>query len=1088
MRAKHRSMLFTALTVGLCTLVFVIFFTSITSATMREHAEAFQPSASEEDAAITLVQVAGGFNAPIQVSHAGDGSNRMFVVEQQGRILIIQDGTVLSQVFLDIRSLVDYGGEKGLLGLAFHPDYKSNGYFYVNYSRQADGATVIARYQASPASSNSADPNSATILLVVPQPYVNHNGGQLLFSPIDGYLYIGMGDGGSAGDPQDNGQNINTLLGAMLRIDVDSGVPYAIPSDNPYVGKAGLDEIWATGLRNPWRFSFDRLNGDLYIADVGQNLWEEVDFQAASTPGGLNFGWRCKEGQHEYNFSGACQTADFTDPIAEYNHTEGRSITGGFVYRGADYPSLYGQYFYADYVTGKIWTVSQSSSDPITWTAPQLMLETGMNISAFGEDESGELYVVAISQRTVYQLVDVNGPVPNLVSSRKRPSSVSADPNDVITYTITLVNTGGLSSTPVYVTDTIPHGLAYVPGSFQASSGTTDDNTSLPSLLWQGNLADAPIMVLTYQVLVTGGVTGSIVNEARVVSPAILPLTLAGSLFVPRSLLNTTPKDFMIPGTQPGTLDIPIQPSIDCDVCHSAPIYDAWRGSMMSQAGRDPVFWAAVSVANVDAPESGELCLRCHMTTGWFEDRSHPSDGSGLTQNDIINGVACNMCHRMVDPIPSTSDETTALDLAIRDALTMTVPSGYAGSAAIIIDPDDNRRGPFSFASDIDYHSTYQTDFLNQDSNAVTRSRLCGSCHNVDNPVLSWDEARGQYWPNDEDSPAQNFDGTALFPVERTYDEWLYSQYARGGVFAPQFAGAKSDGIVSACQDCHLARLSGYATDTAFNPILRDCETNGCLPEHGMAGGNTWVPQLLREPTWRLDAIADSLHLQDTVNRAQDMLRKAATMTVTLTPSGTTKIATVQVTNQTGHKLPTGYPEGRQMWLHVQAFNGANQVVYESGVYDFNAGQLNRDADVKVYEVKQGMTPEFAALLNQPVGESFHFVLSNVVVKDNRIPPRGYQESNYDRPGLRPVGVTYADGQHWDETTYTLPASAERVLVTLYYQTASREYIDFLTRLGGVDGLALGDMWEKSKSPPVIMTQAWVPSYVFYLPVILRSQ
>lgn len=1042
---------------------------------------------AETAVAINLIQVESGFSAPVQVTHAGDASDRLFVVEQPGRIRVIQNGGVLPQPYLDISALVGYGGEKGLLGLAFHPQFATNGYFYVNYTRQGDGATVIARYQAVPPSSNSVDPASGTILLVVLQPYANHNGGQLLFSPVDGYLYIGMGDGGSGGDPQNNAQNINNLLGAMLRIDVDKGLPYGVPVDNPYVGKAGLDELWAIGLRNPWRFSFDRLTGDLYIADVGQNLWEEVDYQAGGTPGGLNFGWRCMEGTHPYDFSGACPTAGLTGPIAEYSHAEGRSISGGFVYRGVNYPALYGTYFYADYVTGKVWALKKLTANPVTWSTPVVMLETGMNISAFGEDESGELYVVSMSQGAIFQLADANGPVPNLVTSRKAPSSLSADPGALITYTITLNNIGGTPTVPLFMTDTIPGGLTYVPGSLQATSGTIDAS-SAPSLLWYGLFSDAPVVTLRYQVRVTGEITGSIVNAAYVTSPAMQPLILTASLSVPRSLLVTTAKDFVMPGTQPGTLHIDLQPSVDCDSCHSAPIYDRWRGSMMSQAGRDPVFWSALAVANVDAPEAGELCLRCHMPTGWYAGRSHPSDGSALNQNDIANGVPCNLCHRMVDNIPSTTDETSTIDLAIRSALTLTFPLDYTGGAAIILDPDDNRRGPFSFNPDLPYHTAYQSDFLNQDSDAVNRARLCGSCHNVDNPVLQWDAVRGQYWPNTADTPAQTFDGTALFPVERTYDEWLYSQYAREGVLAPQFAGAKSDGIVSACQDCHLPRQAGYATDAAFNPVWRDCGANGCLPEHGMAGGNTWVPQLLQSSSWRLDAVPDSSYLDETTQRAHDMLRKAATMTVTLTPSGTGKIAAVRVTNQSGHKLPTGYPEGRQMWLRLQAFNSTNQLVYESGAYDVNTGSLLRDSDIKVYEVQQGMTPQLAAFLGQPAGKSFHFVLNNTVVKDNRIPPRGVQQLDYDRPGLRPVGAVYADGQHWDETLFTVPASTERVLVTLYYQTASKEYIDFLRGLGGVDGLALGALWDGSKSPPVIMAQAWTPDYVFYMPVCMRNK
>ncbi|MDF1515083.1 MAG: PQQ-dependent sugar dehydrogenase, partial [Anaerolineae bacterium] len=1040
------------------------------------------PTASDSSAnavAISLVQIAHGFNAPVQVTHAGDESGRLFVVEQSGRIVIIQNDVVLPQPFLDLRHLVDYGGEKGLLGLAFHLQYKQNGYFYVNYTRIGDGATVIARYQALPSSNNQADANSAAVLLVIPQPYSNHNGGQLQFSPLDGYLYIGMGDGGSGGDPLDHGQNINTLLGALLRIDVDQSQSYRIPPDNPFVNQPGLDEIWSIGLRNPWRFSFDRLNGDLYIGDVGQNLWEEVDFQAGGTPGGLNYGWRCKEGFHTYNFSSSCASLTLVDPIAEYSHTEGRSITGGYVYRGANYPAMQGRYFYADYVTGKIWNLWKTSENPLTWSPPSLMLETGMDISAFGEDESGELYVVSISQGAIYQVVDATGPVPNFRSSRKSASSISADAGETVTYTIALINTGGLPNGGLWVTDTIPPGLSYIPGTLSSPFGFVND-ASAPLLTWQADISDAPVLTLTYQVQVTGAITGSLVNTAQVSSSLIHSFALSASLFTPRSQVHSTINDFRVPGTQPGMLSVPVQPSADCDICHSASIYDAWRGSMMSQSGRDPLFWAAVATANVDAPESGELCLRCHLSTGWLAGRSHPSDGSAFIPSDISNGVACHLCHRLVDSNPGAGDALAVTDLNIRNALTLTVPIDYTGSAALIVDPNDNRRGPFSFSQDLPYHTAYQTDYFAQDNDAITRSRLCGSCHNVDNPVLEWDTNRAQYWPNTMDSPASDFDGVSLFPVERTFDEWLYSQYAQGGVYAPQFAGMKNDGIVAACQDCHMPRASGLAADAAFNPIFRACGVSNCLPEHTLTGANTWIPRLLKESAWRLDAIADSQYLDGTLSDTAYMLRRAATMTVTLTQNGPGKQATVRVTNQSGHKLPTGYPEGRQMWLHIQAFDGNDQLVYASGSYDFTAGQLLRDPDVKVYEVKQGITPELAAFLNQPAGESFHFVLNNTVMKDNRIPPRGYLVTTYDKPGLRPVAASYGDGQYWDDTIYNVPVSTQRVLVTLYYQTASAEYIDFLNTTGGVDGLALKALWDGSRSPPVVVAQSWTPDYVTF--------
>jgi hypothetical protein len=507
---------------------------------------------------------------------------------------------------------------------------------------------------------------------------------------------------------------------------------------------------------------------------------------------------------------------------------------------------------------------------------------------------------------------------------------------------------------------------------------------------------------------------------------------------------------------------------------------------MMSQAGRDPLMWAALATANAGAPNSGEYCLRCHTPRGWLEGRSHPASGTALQLADLSNGIACNLCHRLVDPVPPTMDEAAEIDVAIRDALTATIPFGYVGSAALIVDPDDNRRGPFSFNLSLPYHTAYQTDVFLQTGDSVTRSRHCGTCHNVDNPTLSWDEGRGQYWPNPTDNPV-DAGSDQLFPVERTYDEWLFSQYARGGVYAPQFAGSKPDGIVRSCQDCHLPRSTGTAADAAFNPTYRDCQTTGCLPAHIMVGGNTWIPQILQDPGWRLNAAGEDAYLHNTMLQTQKMLRKAATLTVTLAASDTVKVATVRVTNQTGHKLPTGYPEGRQMWLNLKAFDEDGNLLYESGAYDPATGQLLQDADFKVYEIRQGLTPELAALLKKPAGDSFHFVLNNTVVKDNRIPPRGYRQRLFDQPGLRPVGVTYADEQYWDDTVYILPLETARVFVTLCYQTASKEYIDFLRVNGGVDGLALSSLWESLKSPPELIAQAWLPSYDTHLPLVVRQ-
>jgi hypothetical protein len=453
---------------------------------------------------------------------------------------------------------------------------------------------------------------------------------------------------------------------------------------------------------------------------------------------------------------------------------------------------------------------------------------------------------------------------------------------------------------------------------------------------------------------------------------------------------------------------------------------------------------------------------------------------------DLSSGVACALCHRAVDPVPSTSDEAVALDEAIRTGLSDPVPQDFSGSGALIVDPDDNRRGPFSFNNELPYHAAYQTDFLSQTGEAITRSRLCGSCHNVYNPVLSWDDGRGQYWPNQMDTPAPEFSKDALFPIETTFDEWLYSDFADSGVYAPEFAGAKADGIVRTCQDCHMARATGYATDESFTPIYRDCETTGCLPEHTLVGGNTWVPELLQNPLWRLSAENESVYLDATIQQAKGMLRKAATLTVTLTTSEIEKVATVRVTNQTGHKLPTGYPEGRQMWLNLRAFNASGQLIFESGAYNTQTGELIRDADIKVYEAKQGITPELASVLGLLPGESFHFVLNNTVIKDNRIPPQGFSQALYDQPGLRPVGATYLDGQYWDDTQYTLPPETDRVIARLYYQTSSKEYINFLQSNGGVDGLTLGQLWAQSKSPPEVMVQAHSGNFIYFYPIILK--
>lgn len=377
---------------------------------------------------IALVRRTSGLSKPVHITHAGDGSGRVFVVEQEGRIRIIKDGALLSTPFLDIRSRVQCCGETGLLSVAFPPNYAQKGYFYVSYTAPTsdpdEPRSVVARYFVT-SNPDRADDGREQRILTVDQPYSNHNGGQIAFGPRDGYLYIGLGDGGSSNDPENRAQNPNTLLGKLLRLDVEATAPlpglsrrgylpaisgigagpalaYRIPPDNPFVGRSGYRaEIWAMGLRNPWRFSFDRTTSDLYIADVGQSAYEEINYQPASSGGGANYGWRIREGQHcNAAISSTCGTAGLTDPVAEYGRSQGQSVTGGFVYRGAQYAALNGIYFYGDYLSGRLWGLRREDG---VWVDQQLT-DAGFTISSFGESQAGELFLTDYLGGHIYQL------------------------------------------------------------------------------------------------------------------------------------------------------------------------------------------------------------------------------------------------------------------------------------------------------------------------------------------------------------------------------------------------------------------------------------------------------------------------------------------------------------------------------------------------------------------------------------------------------------------------------------------------------------------------------------------------------------
>jgi glucose/arabinose dehydrogenase len=343
--------------------------------------------------------IADGLVQPIGITNAGDGSNRLFVLEQSGSIRVIQGNELLPEPFLNITDRVSCCGERGLLGLAFHPQYTENGLFFINYT-DLDGNTVIARFQASD-EVNRATSGSEIKLLTVEQPFPNHNGGGMAFGP-DGYLYIGLGDGGSGGDPLGNAQNKNVFLGKILRINVDQGDLYGIPPDNPFIQDDGAPEVWFYGLRNPWRLSFDQLTGDLFIGDVGQSSWEEIDYIPAGNPGGLNFGWNYLEGTHPYASSAAPDEVMLTGPVAEYGHDQGISVIGGVVYRGEQLPAWQGIYFYGDYGSGFIWGLLPAADG--SWQ-DRVLFHTSSSITAFGEDISGEVYYVSY-QGGVYQLVE----------------------------------------------------------------------------------------------------------------------------------------------------------------------------------------------------------------------------------------------------------------------------------------------------------------------------------------------------------------------------------------------------------------------------------------------------------------------------------------------------------------------------------------------------------------------------------------------------------------------------------------------------------------------------------------------------------
>jgi len=519
------------------------------------------------------------------------------------------------------------------------------------------------------------------------------------------------------------------------------------------------------------------------------------------------------------------------------------------------------------------------------------------------------------------------------------------------------------------------------------------------------------------------------------------PFTIASP---PGGLVPSTLRDFDQPGSQPLEAGI-LNPPAACAVCHgnynpAVEPYFNWEGSMMAQASRDPLFEACLVIANQDAPDSGDLCLRCHLPRGWLQGRSVPTDGSQMLPSDAF-GVACDHCHRLVDPIYSTGNPVEDVNILAN----LSNPPSEFGTGMFVVDPTGARRGPFVDADS--GHPILVSPFHRE-------AALCGTCHDVSNPAFERD-INGDYVPNAFDAPATDFSPHKLGPVERTYSEWLHSAYnTPGGVYAPQFGGNKS--YVATCQDCHLRDVTGQGCN--LNPPVRTD-----LPLHDMTGGSTWLPNLLPA---MFPGEVDPAAIAAGVERARYMLQNAASLNLLQIGGG----LRVTVTNETGHKLPSGYPEGRRLWLNVRFYDQEQGLVGESGAYDAATGVLSHDAAAKIYEVE----PATQGIPGLPDGSLFHFVLNSVVLKDNRIPPRGFTNAAYAAFGGAPVGATYADGQYWDHTLYSIPPTAASVEVTLYYQSTSKEYVEFLRdeNFTNSTGQDLYDLWAANgKCPPELMAQ-----------------
>lgn len=678
------------------------------------------------------------------------------------------------------------------------------------------------------------------------------------------------------------------------------------------------------------------------------------------------------------------------------------------------------------------------------------------------------------SRTEVTNLTFVNTPTfPGLT-----PANVGSVSNVPVLAELTpyLVPSTGVDTQPPVVNVTAPDGgESWGGGSARAITWTATDNVGVASVsvywrdaasaLWTPialNIANSGTRTWFVPNMPTGAARVLVVawdaqgNSGRDSSAAVFTVTAITGGTAP-----TTLRDFDMPGTQPLQVGA-IEPSSTCIACHGG--YDPanepgrlFKGSMMAQAGRDPLFFACLAIAEQDAPSSGDMCIRCHSMQGWAAGRSQPTDGSQLLAADR-DGVNCDLCHRMADPIYKPGVSPAEDSGVIAGLLPAHTPTNYS-NGQMVLDPQARRRGPFS--DTVAPHQVLTSPFHQS-------GEFCGTCHDVSNPVFNR-TGPADYAPGPLDQMAASLHSGDVMPLERTYSEWKNSAYP-AGVYAPEFAGNRPDGTVRTCQDCHMPDAAAKGCNDPLAPVRQD------LPRHDLTGGSSWMIGVVGS---LYPAETDAAALADGAARSVALLAKSATLDIVIVPEGDSVRAEVKVTNRTGHKLPTGYPEGRRMWIQVVAYDGADNPVFQSGAYDAATGTLDHDPALQVYETHLGISPGLAAALGTTGGPSFHFALNDTIYLDNRIPPLGFTNAAFTSFGGQPVDGSrpaprYADGQNWDVATYPLPPGARRLTARLLYQSTSREYVEFLRDRNTTNGAgqAMYDAWvANGRAAPVEMAR-----------------